>query len=59
MLALCCAHAGERDAARAAYEQLAVHDFELPPDSNWLLAIAVLADTAATLGDRVGAGDPA
>ena len=55
VLALCCANAGDLSGARSAYEQLAARDFELPPDSNWLLAIAVLADTAAALGDRDGA----
>ena len=50
-----CANAGDLRGARSAYEQLAVRDFALPPDSNWLLAIAVLADTASTLGDRNGA----
>jgi DNA-binding SARP family transcriptional activator len=55
VLALCCANAGELTDGRSAYEQLADRDFELPPDSNWLLAIAVLADTAASLGDRDGA----
>jgi len=52
VLALCCSHAGALDAARDAFEQLAARDFVLPADSNWLLAVAVLADTAATLGDR-------
>ncbi len=52
VLALCCSQAGALDAAREAFEQLAAGDFVLPADSNWLLAVAVLADTAATLGDR-------
>jgi DNA-binding SARP family transcriptional activator/tetratricopeptide (TPR) repeat protein len=55
VLALCRTDAGDLKGARSAYEQLAARDFELPPDSNWLLAIAVLADTAASLGDRAGA----
>lgn len=55
VLALCCTNAADLSGARGAYEQLAARSFELPPDSNWLLAIAVLADTAATLGDRHGA----
>jgi hypothetical protein len=55
VLALCCTNAGDMEGARAAYELLAARRFELPPDSNWLLAIAVLAETAATLDDRVGA----
>jgi hypothetical protein len=55
VLALCCTNAGDLAGARSAYEQLAARNFELPPDSNWLLAIAVLADTAAALGDRDGA----
>ncbi len=52
VLALCCSQAGALDAARDAFEQLAARDFVLPADSNWLLAVAALADTAATLGDR-------
>ena len=55
VLSLCCASAGRLDDARAAYALLAARDFALPPDSNWLLAIAVLADTAAILGDDDGA----
>jgi hypothetical protein len=51
VLALCCSKSGDLPGARAAYQQLAARDFELPADSNWMLAIAVLADTAATLGD--------
>ena len=52
----CAARAPAISTARGARTtQLAARDFELPPDSNWLLAIAVLADTAATLGDRDGA----
>ena len=51
VLALCCAHSGALDRARDTFEQLAARDFVLPDDSNWLLAIAVLADTAAMLGD--------
>ncbi len=55
VLALCCSSVGDLTGARSAYQQLAANGFELPPDSNWLLAIAVLADTAVTLGDRDGA----
>lgn len=55
VLALCRTNCGDLAGARADYEQLAARGFELPPDSNWLLAIAVLADTAATIGDRDGA----
>jgi DNA-binding SARP family transcriptional activator len=51
VLALCCADSGALGGARDAFELLAARDFALPDDSNWLLAIAVLADTAATLGD--------
>ena len=52
VLALCCSRSGALESARDAFEQLAARDFVMPADSNWLLAIAVLADTAATLGDR-------
>ena len=55
VLALCYTNADDLTGARGAYEQLSARGFELPPDSNWLLAIAVLADTAAALGDRDGA----
>src|SRR4029078_13278000 len=51
VLALCRSNAGALEGAPSAYQQLAARDFEPPPDSNWLLAIAVLADTAASLGD--------
>ena len=55
VLALCCTSAGDLPGARTAYGQLAARGFRLPPDSNWLLAIAVLADAAATLADADGA----
>ena len=55
VLALCSADTGDLDRARAAYEHFARHRFELPADSNWLLAVAVLADAGATLGDPMGA----
>ena len=55
VLALCAAEAGDVDRARAAYDHFARRGFALPADSNWLLAVAVLADAGATLGDRDGA----
>jgi DNA-binding SARP family transcriptional activator/tetratricopeptide (TPR) repeat protein len=55
VLALCCCEAGDVDAAARAYEWFAATGFELPADSNWLLAVAVLADACATLGDAEGA----
>jgi tetratricopeptide (TPR) repeat protein len=51
VLALCCAEAGDHAGARDAFSHFAARGFELPDDSNWLLAVAVLADTCATLGD--------
>ncbi|MDZ4825881.1 MAG: hypothetical protein SGJ13_05375, partial [Actinomycetota bacterium] len=55
VLALCCAEAGDETGARDAYGYFAQRDFVLPPDSNWLLSVAVLADVAATVGDSRGA----
>src|SRR4029077_18867491 len=55
VLALCCACGGDPEGARAAYDHLAARGFTLPPDSNWLLGTAVLADTATTLEDHDGA----
>jgi tetratricopeptide (TPR) repeat protein len=51
VLGLCCAEAGDLDGAAAAVDHFARRDFQLPDDSNWLLAVAVLADTCATLAD--------
>ncbi len=56
VLALCSAEAGNLADARTAYDAFARSGFELAMDSNWLLAVAVLADTCATLGDAEGAG---
>lgn len=55
VLAVCCAEAGDHAGAAAAYGHFAARGFHLPEDSNWLLAVAVLADTCATLGDADGA----
>jgi tetratricopeptide (TPR) repeat protein len=55
VLALCCMDAGDEAGAREAYAYFSATDFEVPPDSNWLLTVAVLADVAATLGDAIGA----
>ncbi|HEX7166548.1 MAG TPA: AAA family ATPase, partial [Acidimicrobiales bacterium] len=53
VLALCAAEAGDRERAADAYEHFAREGFaNLPRDSNRFLALAVLADTCATLGDR-------
>lgn len=54
VLALCCAESGDGAGAREAYDAFATTGFALPPDSNWLLSVAVLADVAATLGDAEG-----
>ena len=50
-LALCLLEAGDVAGARVAYRTFAERAFELPPDSNWLLGIVALADTAAVLGE--------
>jgi hypothetical protein len=56
VLALCAAEGGDRATAQALLTHFAGRAFELPPDSNWLLGMAVLADAAATLHDRAAAG---
>ncbi len=55
VLALCCAEAGQLEAASEVYTGFAQAGFNLPPDSNWLLGVCVLADCCATLGDPDGA----
>ncbi len=57
VLALCCADSSDLAGAADAYGHFAARGFELPADSNWLLAVAVLADTCVTLGDADGAVD--
>jgi hypothetical protein len=54
VLALCCAESGDDDGAGVAFDALAAHgdDFGAPPDSNWLMTVALLADVAATLHRR-------
>jgi DNA-binding SARP family transcriptional activator len=51
VLALCAAEAGDHDTARAAIAHFRGGDYSLPLDSNWLLAVSVLADAAVTVGD--------
>jgi tetratricopeptide (TPR) repeat protein len=51
VLALCAAESGQHDLAQSCIDHFADCDFVLPPDSNWLLAVAVLADAVATVGD--------
>ena len=54
--ALCQASSGDLDGAAAAYRTFADRDFSaIPVDSNRLLALAVLGDTAVAIGDPVGA----
>lgn len=51
-LAFLCCQAGELDEARAEFERLSLHDFlDLPKDGNWLVAITLLAEVCAALGD--------
>ena len=54
VLALCAKEAGERREAEAAYRSFADTGFAVPDDGNRLLTLAVLADVAASLGDRRG-----
>lgn len=52
---LCCAEAGRRRPALAAYRHFADNEFSnIPDDTNRLLTLAVLADVAATLDQRTG-----
>lgn len=55
VLALCCAEVGDLDGAAEAFAVFVDRGFEVPADSNWLLAVAVLADAAVTLGHVEGA----
>jgi len=58
VLALCASESGDLDQAEAGYRAFADTRFtELPDDSNRFLALAVLADVAADLGDGAGAAD--
>ena len=51
-LALIYSELGREREARAAFEQLAAHDFaDLPQDSLWLTCVAYLAEVCAFLGD--------
>jgi tetratricopeptide (TPR) repeat protein len=51
-LAFLCCQTGELDEARTEFERLALHDFrDLPQDGNWLVAITLLAEVCAVLGD--------
>ena len=51
-LALIYSELGREREARAAFEQLAAHDFaDLPQDSLWLTCMAYLAEVCAFLGD--------
>jgi DNA-binding NarL/FixJ family response regulator len=51
-LALIYSELGREREARAAFEQLAAHDFaDLPQDSLWLTCVIYLAEVCAFLGD--------
>lgn len=53
VLTLCLAESGELSRAAAELRHFAHSDFEaIPDDTNRLLALAVLADVAATVGDH-------
>jgi tetratricopeptide (TPR) repeat protein len=45
------ARLGLRGEARIEFEDMAVHDFEMPKDTTWLGAMAMLAEVCAELGD--------
>jgi DNA-binding SARP family transcriptional activator len=55
VLALCCAESGDLERAQREVDTFRASDYDLPPDSNWLLSVAVLADAAATLDDHAAA----
>jgi DNA-binding SARP family transcriptional activator len=55
VLALCSAETGDLDTTREALGWFAARDYALPPDSNWLLGVAVLADASVTAGDQAAA----
>ena len=58
VLALCLADSGAMNEAGRHYRRFADTSFTtIPDDTNRLLAMAALADVAATLGDRSGASD--
>jgi tetratricopeptide (TPR) repeat protein len=55
VLALCLAEAGALDEAERQYRRFADARFAtIPPDTNWLLSVAVLADVCAALDDVDG-----
>ena len=56
VLALCAVEAGDADLAARSYGHFRDTGFDaIPKDSNRLLALVVLADTAAQLGDAASA----
>ncbi|MCU1371578.1 MAG: hypothetical protein JWO77_2772 [Ilumatobacteraceae bacterium] len=56
VLALCAIEAGERTLAARAFDHFRATDFAaIPEDTNRLLALVVLADTAVQLGDAASA----
>jgi tetratricopeptide (TPR) repeat protein len=51
-LAILLLETGRREEAAAEFEQLVAHEFaDIPMDGDWLIAISLLADLAAGLGD--------
>ncbi len=51
-LATLLLESGRQDAARAEFEALAARDFaDIPNDGDWLIAVTLLADLSASLGD--------
>jgi class 3 adenylate cyclase len=52
VLALVCSELGRESEARSEFERLAANEFaDLPRDSLWLTAVALLADVCTFLGD--------
>ena len=50
---------GREAEARAEFEAVAANDFtDIPGDGDWLIAITLLADLSAGLGDARAGGDP-
>jgi len=54
VLALASLLADDRVRAERAYTSFAACDFDVPPDSNWLVTHAALAEVAAATGDLRG-----
>lgn len=54
VLALAALLAGDTARSEGEYGWFAVRDFEVPPDSNWLVTNVALGEVAAQIGDPIG-----